>query len=210
MIAASLNTSSDLMVFLWPAPRLWTLRLPIKQRIGLIFVFCLGCVVCACGIARIYYFDVYFSSKDTFYTSAVLYVLSSLDCNLAILCGSLPELIPLFALLSKYFYRASEYYSYRSTPTPHHETLPAPGDVNQTYGNGHTVSNESNRRRFGMTSFDNRASTGPNSLRISLREGLQYTALEEGEDTKIEKVDTPLEGLTPENEKKNPSAIKPK
>ncbi|KAF2667084.1 hypothetical protein BT63DRAFT_458047 [Microthyrium microscopicum] len=88
----------DLAVFLWPAPRLWTIRLPLRQRVGLIFVFSIGCFTCIAGIGRIYYLSqVYFASNDLFYNIAILYILSCLDFNLGIICGSLPEIRTLFS-----------------------------------------------------------------------------------------------------------------
>jgi hypothetical protein len=39
-----MNTTTDLAVFLWPAPRLFSLQLPLQQRLGLIFVFSIGCL----------------------------------------------------------------------------------------------------------------------------------------------------------------------
>jgi hypothetical protein len=44
LVTGSINTLSDLLVFLWPGPRIWTVQMPVKRRLGLIFIFCLGCV----------------------------------------------------------------------------------------------------------------------------------------------------------------------
>jgi hypothetical protein len=84
--------------------------------------------VCVAGIARIYLYRDYFTSKDVFCTlcnylcscllnfrrfvtnnvlsdnGAALFVLSSIECNLAILCGSLPGIRP---LISQFVSRAA-------------------------------------------------------------------------------------------------------
>lgn len=43
-VTSVLNSVSDFAVFLWPAPNIWRIQLPVQQRIALMFVFCLGVV----------------------------------------------------------------------------------------------------------------------------------------------------------------------
>lgn len=62
---ATLNSFSDFLVYLWPAKPLWSLHLPVKQRLGLIFLFSVGLLVCVAGVLRMYYLVVFFSSYDT-------------------------------------------------------------------------------------------------------------------------------------------------
>jgi hypothetical protein len=78
---AAMNSLSDFLVYLvsrcdlywrrdadrykYPIKPLWSLRLPVKQRIGLIFLFSVGLLVCVVGVLRMYYLEVYFSSYDT-------------------------------------------------------------------------------------------------------------------------------------------------
>jgi hypothetical protein len=76
MVISALNSLSDLAVFLWPAPNLWDIQLPVKKRLGLILVFSLGVVVCICGIIRIVYYPIFYGSKDAFWEGAVLSIVS--------------------------------------------------------------------------------------------------------------------------------------
>lgn len=76
MVVSGLNSLSDLAVFLWPAPKLWDIQLPVRKRVGLIFVFSLGVIVCICGIIRICYYPIFFGSKDVFWEGAVLSIVS--------------------------------------------------------------------------------------------------------------------------------------
>jgi hypothetical protein len=39
-----LNSTSDFLIFLWPIRTLWTVRVPLKQRLGLVFIFSVGSV----------------------------------------------------------------------------------------------------------------------------------------------------------------------
>jgi hypothetical protein len=43
IITGVLNSLSDFLVYLWPAQYLWTLRLPLKQKIGVLSLFVTGC-----------------------------------------------------------------------------------------------------------------------------------------------------------------------
>lgn len=61
---AGLNSLSDFLVYLWPAKPLWSLQLPLKQRIGLILIFAVGATVCVAGSLRIYFLERYFTSYD--------------------------------------------------------------------------------------------------------------------------------------------------
>ena len=61
---AVINTLSDLYVFVLPMFSFSKLQMPRKQRLGLMFVFGLGLVVCVAGIVRIWYITVYFKSYD--------------------------------------------------------------------------------------------------------------------------------------------------
>jgi hypothetical protein len=78
---AALNSLSDFLVYLvsrrdlswksgadvykYPMKPLWSLRLPVKQRLGLIFLFSVGLLVCIVGVLRMYYLEMFFSSYDT-------------------------------------------------------------------------------------------------------------------------------------------------
>lgn len=62
---AALNSFSDFAVYLYPAKPLWSLHLPVKQRLGLIFLFSVGLLVCVAGVLRMYYLEVFFDSYDT-------------------------------------------------------------------------------------------------------------------------------------------------
>ncbi|OCK75975.1 hypothetical protein K432DRAFT_408566 [Lepidopterella palustris CBS 459.81] len=98
---STINSVTDFLVFLWPARTLWTIRLPTKQRCGLVFVFAFGCIVCIAGVVRIWYFVRYIRSNDKTYEIAILYMVSAIEANFGIICGCLPSLKP---LLARYFH----------------------------------------------------------------------------------------------------------
>jgi hypothetical protein len=43
IITGVINTVSDFLVYLWPVQFLWNIRLPVKHRVGVIFMFVIGC-----------------------------------------------------------------------------------------------------------------------------------------------------------------------
>ncbi|OCK81925.1 hypothetical protein K432DRAFT_350062 [Lepidopterella palustris CBS 459.81] len=94
---AATNTFSDILVYLWPARQLWDIQLPLKQRISLIFVFTLGCIVCVAGIIRMWNFSVYFASTDYFWEGAISWIAQGIEYNLGIVCGCLPGVKPLLS-----------------------------------------------------------------------------------------------------------------
>ncbi|OCK73908.1 hypothetical protein K432DRAFT_282864, partial [Lepidopterella palustris CBS 459.81] len=98
---AVINSISDFLIFLWPSRTLWTVRLPTKQRLGLVFVFSIGCIVCVAGVSRIAYIIQCFHSPDIFYNVAVVYIICAVEANVGIICGCLPILKP---LLARYFH----------------------------------------------------------------------------------------------------------
>ncbi|QDS69634.1 hypothetical protein FKW77_009012 [Venturia effusa] len=76
---------------------LWAVRLPMQQKIGLVFVFSVGVIVCITGVVRLWYLTYYFKHYDLFYNGAICFILAGLETNLAMICGSLPGCKPLLA-----------------------------------------------------------------------------------------------------------------
>ncbi|KAJ4287362.1 hypothetical protein N0V90_012760 [Kalmusia sp. IMI 367209] len=95
MIAiGAINTITDFLVYLWPARYLWRIQLPLKQRIGLVFVFTCGLVVCVAGVFRMVYLNRYFTNIDLFWDAALTTSLAIVETNIGIVCGCLPCVKP--------------------------------------------------------------------------------------------------------------------
>jgi hypothetical protein len=113
LAAAAINIICDVFVFVLPLPWLAKLQMPRKQRYGVIVLFGLGLMfvlpplrvrlctnnssVCVAGTLRIWYITVYFGSYDIFYNGAVLSALAVVECDVGIICGSLPTIRQLVA-----------------------------------------------------------------------------------------------------------------
>ncbi|CAE7186032.1 hypothetical protein PTNB73_06466 [Pyrenophora teres f. teres] len=87
----------DFAIWLLPAPVVGRLRLPKRQKMGLMVVFGLGGFVCAITLLRLIL--VYYTAHQGEVTKAGTYaiIFSSIEINLAISCASVLVMKPLFA-----------------------------------------------------------------------------------------------------------------
>ncbi|KAF2463195.1 uncharacterized protein BDR25DRAFT_298502 [Lindgomyces ingoldianus] len=127
---AALNSLSDFLIYLWPAKPLWSLHLPLKQRIGLISIFAVGCTVCVAGICRMYYLEVYFDSFDLYWHASIIYAVMAIEMNLGIICGCMSGVKPVLTVIFPRLF-ASSYKTNATRPThygrtTHAEAFPFP------------------------------------------------------------------------------------
>ncbi|KAI7787142.1 hypothetical protein LA080_000478 [Diaporthe eres] len=122
-IAAGINITTDFIVFLLPIPLINSLQLPIRQRVLLIMVFCLGFFTCIMSIVRATKLEAVVKAGDPSYYGAPGAIWSMVELNCAILCACLPTVrqligswIPCLGLRT--VRDTSGYYAKsRSTPT---------------------------------------------------------------------------------------------
>ncbi|KAF2031946.1 hypothetical protein EK21DRAFT_61952 [Setomelanomma holmii] len=112
---AALNSFSDFLVYLWPTKPLWGLHLPVKQRLGLIFMFSVGLLVCVAGVLRMYYLEIFFESYDTLWNGSAVWLCMVLEMDIGIICGCLSGVKPVLATVCPAFFSSS--YRTRSGPT---------------------------------------------------------------------------------------------
>ncbi|KAK6506731.1 hypothetical protein TWF481_005190 [Arthrobotrys musiformis] len=95
---AVINSLCDLYVFSLPIKDMLSLRLPLRQRISLVVLFSLGGVVCIAGWLRVWQLTcVLKRTYDNTWYGPTMYILTAVECDVAILCGCLPALKPLMA-----------------------------------------------------------------------------------------------------------------
>ncbi|KAK7191614.1 hypothetical protein DPSP01_004781 [Paraphaeosphaeria sporulosa] len=95
----AINTATDFLIYLWPARYLWRIQLPLKQRLGLVFVFTCGLIVCVAGVFRMIYLQRYFTNSDLLWDAALTTSLGIVEVNIGIVCGCLPCVKPVLAKL---------------------------------------------------------------------------------------------------------------
>ncbi|KAK8066772.1 hypothetical protein PG997_013519, partial [Apiospora hydei] len=93
--ATGFQAGSDVVIFLMPLPTIYKLRLPQRQKLGLVAVFALGLFVCLVAILRIVWVS---KTDDTDFTFSGKAVgeWSCIELNTAIVCASLMVLKPLY------------------------------------------------------------------------------------------------------------------
>ncbi|KAK7518725.1 hypothetical protein IWZ03DRAFT_374513 [Phyllosticta citriasiana] len=99
LTTASLNTASDFVIFLWPIRFLWGMKLPRDKRLGLVGLFSFGLIVCIAGLVRMWYYSVYFKSKDFYWDGVWNYILVAIETNLGVACACLPCIKPVLVKL---------------------------------------------------------------------------------------------------------------
>ncbi|CAJ2506095.1 Uu.00g002250.m01.CDS01 [Anthostomella pinea] len=97
-VANIVNTLSDFVVVLLPMKIVTNLELPIKQRIIVIGLFGIGLVASCAGIGRTFFCWHLFHSADydTTWDTWVVWLTSSIELYLGILCCSIPATKPFF------------------------------------------------------------------------------------------------------------------
>ncbi|KAI9054553.1 hypothetical protein LZ554_001709 [Drepanopeziza brunnea f. sp. 'monogermtubi'] len=96
---AAFNILSDLTVLILPMPLLHSLKLPTKQKIGLMCVFALGGFVCIVSALRLQRLYVVSTSEDLSYDNTGTAIWSAVELNTAIVCACLPSMKPVVSRL---------------------------------------------------------------------------------------------------------------
>ncbi|OJD25821.1 hypothetical protein ACJ73_02808 [Blastomyces percursus] len=86
---------TDIILLAMPMPILIRLNLPKRQRIGLVLVLALGGFVCITSGLRLESVRQVATSADMIQSNAAASSWSAVECNVAIICCSLPTLRPL-------------------------------------------------------------------------------------------------------------------
>lgn len=100
---SSANIFTDISTALVPAFLLRHIQIPKKAKIATVGILSLGVFAGVATAIRIGYTWAYTTPVDKYYTIAKIVILTVLECDIGIICGSLPMLRP----LSKRFYSNS-------------------------------------------------------------------------------------------------------
>ncbi|KAG4425460.1 hypothetical protein IFR04_001379 [Cadophora malorum] len=97
---AAFNILTDIIILVLPMPVLSSLRLPLKQKIGLMFVFALGGFVCLVSVLRLHSLYVVSTSDDMTWDNADTAIWSYIEVTTGIICACMPATK---ALISRFF-----------------------------------------------------------------------------------------------------------
>ncbi|PGG98810.1 hypothetical protein GX51_06606 [Blastomyces parvus] len=96
--ASIVNAVLDLLTMLVPIPIAWQLQLPIRQRLAVIAIFCLGAIVVAASCVKTRYIVTAMAeSYDEQFDAYPLWIMSIVEIDLGIICASAPALRPLIS-----------------------------------------------------------------------------------------------------------------
>ncbi|KAK8029700.1 hypothetical protein PG993_010991 [Apiospora rasikravindrae] len=103
IVSSSITVLTDILVVILPIRIVVGLQMPMRLKMGLTFVLTLGIVVTIVSILRLiwlidYHYGDLFQNPDFSYD--IRFVYSSVECNLAIICASIPALS---SLLKRWF-----------------------------------------------------------------------------------------------------------
>ena len=106
--AAGIDIALDFTILLLPMPAISGLRLPKRQKIGLLLVFLLGFFVCVVSVVRL--LTVLITGLEGHYTVSGIWsiVWSAVEANVGIVCASLLALKPLAAKKFPKFFEETE------------------------------------------------------------------------------------------------------
>ncbi|KAF7880002.1 uncharacterized protein EAF02_007639 [Botrytis sinoallii] len=93
---AGLDIFQDLVIYVLPMKMLYSIQIPRRQKYALMIVFAVGGFVVVTGMIRLYYLQGAQASQDPSYDNVGGAVWSSIECNIGVVCASLPHFKPLF------------------------------------------------------------------------------------------------------------------
>ncbi|KAF3920796.1 hypothetical protein ABW20_dc0106887 [Dactylellina cionopaga] len=99
---AAVNIALDFWLWVMPVPIVWGLHLPMRQRIGLVGVFALGFFVVMAGALRLYYVALTAYTYDKTWDGFNAWIWTAAECDVGIICASLPALKPLVTKVTKF------------------------------------------------------------------------------------------------------------
>ncbi|KAL4780330.1 hypothetical protein BJX76DRAFT_364388 [Aspergillus varians] len=97
---AAMNIATDIAILVLPIPVLSHLRIPARQKIGVLFIFATGGFACITSMVRLNYLTAATHTKDLSKDNAPIALWSQIEINSGIICCCLPTLQPLIARLS--------------------------------------------------------------------------------------------------------------
>ncbi|OKO89597.1 hypothetical protein PENSUB_13663 [Penicillium subrubescens] len=92
---AAANVVIDVLILLIPIPVVWRLKLRVTQKIMITSVFFIGVFVCIASIVRLHYLTYLKGTQDITWVMSDIYVWSTVEPCLGIICACLPALQPL-------------------------------------------------------------------------------------------------------------------
>ncbi|KAF4120275.1 hypothetical protein GMORB2_3076 [Geosmithia morbida] len=121
---AALGAVTDAMVLAVPIPIVVPLRIPRRQKIGLLFFFSLGGLTVFTSIMRLITLIKSMDTVDQSWGGGPVLLWIFAEANLSVICATLPTIKPFFRKLSPYLVGASSNAASRAGPSINKDTTP--------------------------------------------------------------------------------------
>ncbi|EXK76372.1 hypothetical protein FOQG_18886 [Fusarium oxysporum f. sp. raphani 54005] len=125
----ALNVTTDLFMLVLPIPMLWKVKMPKRQKLGLIGIFMTGSFVCVVGFLRIKSLVSLMGLNDLTWHLVDGYVWVVIEMNTGIICACLPFMKPFLKQVFPRVFGSSLGSSYRQSSTGQSRAVTLQGHV---------------------------------------------------------------------------------
>ncbi|KAJ1709592.1 hypothetical protein NYO67_8278 [Aspergillus flavus] len=98
LAAGIINMVNDIVVLMVPFPQIARLQMNPRKNIAICAILALGCFGCVASVIRIYFVHKFTNSADVTWMMGPLFIWSTIEPAVAIVCACLPHLAPLARL----------------------------------------------------------------------------------------------------------------
>jgi hypothetical protein len=95
LVISVINIVTDLVVIAIPMGAFWRLKIPIRQKIILFVLLSLGLVATVASVVRTIFLVKAELEYDITWNGYVIWIMTMIECSLALICASVPSLRPL-------------------------------------------------------------------------------------------------------------------
>ncbi|RAL07950.1 uncharacterized protein BO97DRAFT_462254 [Aspergillus homomorphus CBS 101889] len=112
LAAGILNMLNDFIILIIPFPRIVKLQMSVQKKVAISGIMAVGIFVCIASIVRIRYLSIFMSSVDLTWLMGPVFIWSSIEPSVAVVCACMPHLAPLARLAHRSI--SSSFHSRRS------------------------------------------------------------------------------------------------
>ncbi|OJJ42357.1 hypothetical protein ASPZODRAFT_77114 [Penicilliopsis zonata CBS 506.65] len=98
LAAGILNMLNDFVLLVIPFPRIVRLHMTVQKKVAICAIMAVGIFVCVASIVRIHYLSVFMHALDVTWLMGPVFIWSTIEPAVAIVCACLPHLAPLAQL----------------------------------------------------------------------------------------------------------------
>ncbi|RDW67449.1 uncharacterized protein DSM5745_09315 [Aspergillus mulundensis] len=95
LAAGIINMLNDFIILAIPFPRIAKLQMTLKKKAAVCGIMAVGIFVCVASIVRIHYLSVFMSATDLTWLMGPVFIWSTIEPSVAIVCACLPHFAPL-------------------------------------------------------------------------------------------------------------------